>query len=633
MTIRPLAPGDPRTIGRYRVLGLLGSGGMGRVLLGIGPDGRLVAIKQVHTHLLGDYEYRARFRREVTTGMRVSGAFTAAVVDFDVDTQNPWLASVFIVGIPLDKAVSEIGPLPVPALATLATDLSAALQDIHRAGLVHRDLKPANVMLTAEGARVIDFGIAHMAGNPSGLTETGTALGSPAYMSPEQASGEPITAASDVFSLGSLLVMAATGSSPFAASSLAYTLFQIVHTEPDLGKVPPEARELIAACLHKDPRSRPTAAQLLQRLGGLPGGTAPWPAKLHVGLRRQAQDLALLTSDPESTLVVGGRTATTLAPGTRPRGKATALRTRLRRIAFATILVLMAVVTGISWARHPSTTTPRPVAIEPMLSRLRNADACAWLKQALTGAVPADSGWPADVSMWQWSPSFDWGCQARSADRSLTVRPGGSAAFGPIGETVDGLPVLGHEDANSPACARGVGLDGTGRGWGIIVESKGMQACGLAQRALERLVATRAAPPRRTETATLAGLDACTLVPRELVDTLVGPIPDQPKPIDAHGCRWDGVATVYVMLHLLGSTDQPIPTDDPIDVGDGLRAFRRDIGASTGSCQLLYPYHDVGDFREAVEVYVQGVEVQREKHCATATSTMHSLIGKLPPLN
>ncbi|WP_268893316.1 serine/threonine-protein kinase [Nocardia terrae] len=292
--IRPLAQGDPRSLGCYRVLGVLGSGGMGRVLLGLGPDGRAVAIRQIRGSL-GDDGYRARLRHEATARMRVSGTFTAPVIDFDIDAQDPWLASIFVVGIPLGKAVAEAGPLPVAALAALASALAGALRDIHAAGLVHGNLEPAKVMLTARGARVIDSGIASLSADPAGSTETGTALGSAAYLSPERASGEAATTAGDIFSLGSLLAMAATGSSPFAASSLAYTRFQIMHTEPDLAKVPHEARELIAACLRKDPGSRPTAAQLLYSLGELPGGTAPWPARLHTGLRGQERQLALLT--------------------------------------------------------------------------------------------------------------------------------------------------------------------------------------------------------------------------------------------------------------------------------------------------------------------------------------------------
>ncbi|MRH88654.1 protein kinase [Nocardia sp. SYP-A9097] len=147
MTIRPLALGDPQQIGRYRILGILGAGGMGRVLLGTGPDGRLVAVKQVHAHLLDEIEYRARFRREVTASTRVSGAFTAPVIDFDVDSATPWLASVFVVGVPLDTAVERHGPLPPAAVRMLAAGLASALHAIHQAALIHRDLKPANVLL------------------------------------------------------------------------------------------------------------------------------------------------------------------------------------------------------------------------------------------------------------------------------------------------------------------------------------------------------------------------------------------------------------------------------------------------------------------------------------------------------
>ncbi|MGW4246249.1 serine/threonine-protein kinase, partial [Nocardia sp. NPDC004722] len=230
---QPLGPDDPVRIGGYRTLARLGAGGMGRVLLGAGPDGRLVAIKQIHAHLLDGHEYRARFRQEITASTRVSGAFTAPVIDFDVDTEQPWLASAFVVGVPLDRVIAEQGALPVPAIRALAVGLAVALHDIHAAGLVHRDLKPANVILAHDGPRVIDFGIAKLS-EATGLTETGAALGSPAYMSPEQALSQPLTPASDIFALGSLLVTVVTGSSPFVAASMAYTLFNIAHSEPDL---------------------------------------------------------------------------------------------------------------------------------------------------------------------------------------------------------------------------------------------------------------------------------------------------------------------------------------------------------------------------------------------------------------
>ncbi|MET8873434.1 serine/threonine-protein kinase [Nocardia sp. NPDC004604] len=261
--VTQLQPGDPARIGRYLLLGQLGAGGMGRVLLGVGPDGRLVAIKQVHAHLITEEDFLPRFRREVQTSARVSGAFTAAVIDFDIESETPWLASIFVPGVPLDKAVQDHGPLPSAQVRTLAVGLASALRAIHGVGLIHRDLKPANVILAEDGPRVIDFGIARAVEGRSELTHTGSIIGSPAFMSPEQAQSEALTPASDIFSLGAVLAMTAGGKSPFAGSSLPHTLYNIVHTQPDLSGLPPEVRHLVEPCLRKDPKTRPTPAEIL----------------------------------------------------------------------------------------------------------------------------------------------------------------------------------------------------------------------------------------------------------------------------------------------------------------------------------------------------------------------------------
>jgi serine/threonine protein kinase len=270
--MKPLNPDEPRQVGRYRLVAALGEGGMGRVLLGVSPDGRLVAVKQVHPGFAHDDGFRSRFRREVQISRMVSGAYTAAVMDADPDAPTPWLASVFVAGPSLKEAVEAAGPLPPAAVRVLAVGLASALTDIHRAGLIHRDLKPSNVLLTDDGARVIDFGIARAAEGDSELTHTGSIIGSPGFMSPEQADGRPLTPASDVFSLGGLLAMAATGRAPFGGGSTPQVLYNVVHSRPDLGSLPPELRRLIEPCLAKDPAQRPTPAQILDFLGPVQPG-------------------------------------------------------------------------------------------------------------------------------------------------------------------------------------------------------------------------------------------------------------------------------------------------------------------------------------------------------------------------
>ncbi|WP_260614149.1 serine/threonine-protein kinase [Streptomyces sp. WAC07061] len=282
--MEPLGPSGPSHVGPFRVLGVLGEGGMGRVLLGAAPDGRLVAVKQVLARFADDDGFRARFRREVAASRKVSGAYTAAVMEADADARTPWLASVFVSGPSLGAAVEAVGALPEETVRRLAAGLASALAEIHRAGLVHRDLKPENVLLAEDGVRVIDLGIARAAesGADTRLTHTGLVIGSPPFMSPEQAEGRELTPASDVFSLGSVLFLAATGRKPFAGSSTLMTLYDVVHAEPDLAAVPAGLRLAVERCLAKDPAARPAPAELLGLLGPVvPAGRLPWPPAVH----------------------------------------------------------------------------------------------------------------------------------------------------------------------------------------------------------------------------------------------------------------------------------------------------------------------------------------------------------------
>ncbi|MEV7616503.1 serine/threonine-protein kinase [Streptomyces sp. NPDC089799] len=303
---------DPVAVGPYRLLAEIGRGGMGRVLLGAAPDGRLVAVKQVHARIAADASFRARFRREVDASRRVSGAFTASVTDSDTEAETPWLASVFVTGPSLGDVVDLVGPLPGEAVRRIAAGLATALVEIHRAGLVHRDLKPDNVLLSEDGVRVIDFGIARAgadAGEVAGpgsteLTAAGVVVGSPAFMSPEQAEAKELTAASDVFALGSVLAMAASGRSPFARESTLRTLYDLVHGEPELAAVPEGLREVVAACLAKDPAARPTPAGLLELLGPVaPGGGDRWPEAVRGMIAAQQAEVDRVLGAPERTLV------------------------------------------------------------------------------------------------------------------------------------------------------------------------------------------------------------------------------------------------------------------------------------------------------------------------------------------
>lgn len=263
------------SIGGYVLVDRLGSGGMGVVFLGRSASGRQVAVKVVHPPYARDEEFRTRFRQEIAAARRVSGAFTAPVVDADPDAEQPWMATLYVPGRTLSDVVAEDGPLSGRELRALALGLVEALRDIHQAGVVHRDLKPSNVLMAEDGPRVIDFGISHAVDNET-LTVTGRLIGTPPFMSPEQfSSPREVTAASDVFSLGSSLVYAATGTRPFDGRSPYLTGYQVMYEPPALHGVTEPLRSIAELCLAKDPAARPTLTELHRMLLTLPDTTAP----------------------------------------------------------------------------------------------------------------------------------------------------------------------------------------------------------------------------------------------------------------------------------------------------------------------------------------------------------------------
>ncbi|MFE6944633.1 serine/threonine-protein kinase [Streptomyces chartreusis] len=270
--MQPLGVDEPTVVGPYRLLGRLGSGGMGRVYLGRSAGGRTVAVKIVHPHFALDEEFRARFRREVEAARRVGGAWTAPVLDADPEAPVPWVATAYAAGPSLTSAVADSGALPPPSVRALGAGLAEALAAVHELGLVHRDVKPSNVLLTLDGPLLIDFGIARAMDGTASLTSTGVSIGSPGYMSPEQILGKGATGAADVFSLGAVLAYAATGEPPFSGDSSAALLYRVVHEEPELDALDDELRELVAACLVKDPGARPAPGEVARRLA--PQGAA-----------------------------------------------------------------------------------------------------------------------------------------------------------------------------------------------------------------------------------------------------------------------------------------------------------------------------------------------------------------------
>ncbi|MFJ9035249.1 protein kinase [Streptomyces sp. NPDC102406] len=354
--MQPLEADDPATVGPYRLVGRLGHGGMGRVYLGRSAGGRTVAVKVVHPHFALDEEFRARFRREVDAARRVGGAWTAPVLDADPAARVPWVATGYVAGPSLAQAAGPgagtdpggsagdglggdpggdlgggpVRTLPEHSVRVLGAGLAEALAAVHGLGLVHRDVKPSNVLLTVDGPRLIDFGIARATDNTASLTSTGVSVGSPGYMAPEQILGKGVTGAADVFSLGAVLVYAATGRSPFPGDSSAALLYKVVHEEPELGALTGDLREVAAACLAKEAAARPAPEEIARRLA--PEGAARlvaagWlPGALVEQVSRGAVQLLDLEGTPSPAPVSGpvGFTSPSVTgsspPGTPPAG-------------------------------------------------------------------------------------------------------------------------------------------------------------------------------------------------------------------------------------------------------------------------------------------------------------------------
>lgn len=349
----PLQRSDPRRVGEYRLVGRLGEGGMGRVFFGRSPGGRPVAVKLIRYEYAHRERFRARFAREVEAARRVGGFHTALVVDADPGADPPWMVTAYIPGPSLHGAVIEHGPLDAQAVRTLGAGLAEGLAAIHACGLVHRDLKPGNVILAADGPRIIDFGIAGTQ-DSSRMTATGAVLGTYAYMSPEQVNGHPPEAASDVFALGAVLGFAATGRSPFDGETAAAILRRISSEPPDVGDIEVEGglRDLIVACLAKDPAARPSLADVLARLAG-PWPSADWlpPAVLDMIANRESESTAALASEAEGS-------------GHRLHGQTTVDPVSERRIPSRAVLLtglvafLVAVVAGVMFLVLPESAEP-----------------------------------------------------------------------------------------------------------------------------------------------------------------------------------------------------------------------------------------------------------------------------------
>jgi eukaryotic-like serine/threonine-protein kinase len=299
--VDPLSEADPRVVGRYRLAGRLGRGGMGVVYLGWSPAGRAVAVKVIQPELAADAQFRRRFAQEVAAARSISGFHTAAVVDADTAGDPPWLATAYVPGPSLAEVISAHGALPERSVGVLGAGVAEALEAIHRAGLVHRDLKPSNILVAEDGPRVIDSGIAR-ALDATAITRTGFIVGTPGFMAPEQATGAATGPPADVFALACVLCCAA-GVSPFGDGPSDALLYRVVHHEPDLGVLPGGLRGLLAECLAKDPESRPSAATVLARLGDHSSSASWLPPPVHVMIGQRT----VPATEPGESPCVGGK--------------------------------------------------------------------------------------------------------------------------------------------------------------------------------------------------------------------------------------------------------------------------------------------------------------------------------------
>ncbi|MFD6390361.1 protein kinase [Nocardia sp. NPDC060259] len=638
MTIHPPGPGEPDTIGRYRVLGTLESTIGFHTLLAVGPDDSLVVVRQAQPELLDEADFRIRLRHSAVAAMRVSGAMNTTVIDVDADADKPWLASLFVPGVRLDRAVAEHGQLPVPAVRALAGALAAALRTVHAAGLVHQRLRADSVLLARDSGRLGEIGITPVAGPPS--TGSATTLGTPDFLSPEQALGLAITPAADVFALGSVLAFAASGSAPFTAPSVPYTLFNIAQREPDLSQVPEALVELIAACLRKDPAARPTPGQILEYLGGAPAAPAPWPAPVLDDIGRQQDQVAALLAAlppiaapqapparpwPEVIAGVGQKTLDMCRRAVRSgRQRWSAVSLGRRRGLAGGLAALLLVAGGGTYVATRPATIPPPVT-GLTLAQLRQLDACAWLESALGDAVPvAPTPLPADT--WKLSPSTSWGCFASSNRNLMTLALGAENSYlTPHQNIIDGVPII---DGSSASCTRAIASPGAESPAGIVITlspASGEGCEGIDYIAANIARSLSSAPRAENRESSLALVEPCSLVDRDLVTAEIGELPPEPTIADAHTCQWD--ARVQLTVKLLRTSSLTSGGSVVTVSVDGMQVYL-DQGATNTICTRAYLAP--GSDKETVEVTVTGRQGGRDESCAIATDVLRGVATKLP---
>ncbi|MEV6095070.1 serine/threonine-protein kinase [Nocardia sp. NPDC051981] len=624
--MKALTPQDPKWLGRNRTIAVIGRGGMGRVLLGRTPTGRLVAIKQIHPHLAGDPQFRDRFAREVEACRQLTGAYTAAVIDSDTESESPWLATEYINAPDLKTVIDECGPLNLGGLRLLATGLASALLEIHRAGLLHRDLKPGNVLLTGEGPRIIDFGIAR-AQDSDALTATGTVLGSPAYMSPEQAEGRPLTAAADVYSVGAILAMAATGSSPFPGVSTPQVLYSVIHTMPNTEGVPVALRESVDACLSKDPARRPTAEELLDAASRIqPEPMWPAPVTARIDAHRADSDWWVHTSERESKLEEEVE-------------QAKSNRRRMLRLVAAAAATLVVLGTGTFGVCEISMQSGHSQAMaDPSLTvttmELQQLDTCKVLD-----LVTPKLGTRVKAPSMQYS-----GCETTVTDsdqHKISVELDNFTSAGeveqttePTGQTVGWVPILRNKSGYS-ACDRYV-LTQSGGHNALKIQiyaPNGGDGCAMADKAITAVVQqlTVYAPQLKLPQNSILRVDPCSLLDPTLAGGLAG---DPARRVRGAGdCYYQGgTGTVEVTLQHTDRLDKDNTRYETIQIGQTTAYIEKLwLKASNGNCEVKYQARlTTNDKAEIVRTRISDWGKADTGSCEKAKKLMADVLPRLP---
>ncbi|MBF6179643.1 serine/threonine-protein kinase [Nocardia otitidiscaviarum] len=628
--MKGLGSNDPRQLGRNRIVAVIGQGGMGRVLLGQSVSGRLVAVKQVHRHLSKNAEFRERFRREVAASRQVTGAYTAAVVDSDTESATPWLATEYIPGPSLKTVIEATGPMSLGGLRLLAAGLASALIEIHRAGLVHRDLKPANVLLAADGPRVIDFGIARAMEGDAELTATGSVVGSPAYMSPEQAQGQPLTPAADVFSVGAILVMAATGAGPFVGTATPQVLYNVIHTPPETSRVPEPLRAIVERCLSKDPGQRPTPEQLLEAAGSI-AAEPVWSGAVQDAISEHRSDSDWWVE--------------TTAKHARYESQLADLKDRRRRTvrfvgaALGVLLLFTATAyAGHRWAEQPGQAAPASdLAVTLTGEQWRTIDPCALLEGSLHDEFGARTGDSSTNSAGQCSAEFT---DSAGTERTFDVAIGVGIATSrnrmrPTGTVAGWMPIYGLFDQGA-SCDRWVisqGRPSVAVRFTARESGSGADGCPAAERGIQAVVTRLAVnPPRLALPAgTIRTLDPCDLVDRPKVTELTGnSVRQRSAPTN---CYWSG-DDYYVSLEL---TEGARPdraggsrSTEPRQL-DGETVYVDDIQAAHGTakCELTYLARPTRDDRAEIVKITIGSWHSAPDTCDRAARLFSTVLPRL----